>query len=33
MSVMIRLGPYAGYGGLNYHDVDCNGGPDIGSSS
>ena len=26
-------GPSAGYGGLNHHDVDCNGGPDIGTSS
>ena len=26
----LRLGPSAGYGCLNYHDVDGNGGPDIG---
>ena len=29
----LRLGPSAGYGGLNHHDVDGNGGPDIGTSS
>ena len=29
----LRLGPSAGDGGLNYHDVDGNGGPDIGISS
>ena len=29
----LRLGPSAGYGGLNHHDVDSNGGPDIGTSS
>ena len=26
----LRLGPPAGDGGLNYHDVDGNGGPGIG---
>ena len=26
----LRLGSYASYGGLNHHDVDGNGGPDIG---
>ena len=26
----VRLGPSTGYGGLNHHDVDDNGGPDIG---
>ena len=30
VSVIIRLGPSIGYGGLNHHDVDGNGGPDIG---
>ena len=29
----LRLGSSAGYGDLNNHDVDGNGGPDIGSSS
>ena len=29
----LRLGPSAGYEGLNHHTVDGNGGPDIGSSS
>ena len=29
----LRLGPSAGYGGLNHRDVDGNGGPDIGTSS
>ena len=29
----LRLGPSAGCGGLNHHDVDGNGGPDIGTSS
>ena len=29
----LRLGPFAGYEGLNHHDVDGNGGPDIGTSS
>ena len=29
----LRLGPSAGYVGLNHHDVDGNGGPDIGISS
>ena len=29
----LRLGPSAGYGGLNHHDVDGNGGPDIRTSS
>ena len=29
----LRLGPSAGYGGLNHHNVDGNGGPDIGTSS
>ena len=29
----LRLGPSAGYEGLNHHDVDGNGGPDIGTSS
>ena len=29
----LRLGPSAGYGGLNHHDVNGNGGPDIGTSS
>ena len=28
-----RLGPSAGYGGLNHHDVDGNGGFGIGTSS
>ena len=27
----LRLGPSAGYGGLNHHAVDGNGGPDIGT--
>ena len=26
----LRLGPSAGYEGLNHHDVDGNDGPDIG---
>ena len=26
----LRLGPSAGYGSLNHHDVDGNGGSDIG---
>ena len=26
----LRLGSYASYGGLNHHDVDSTGGPDIG---
>ena len=26
----LRLGPSANDGGLNHHDVDGNGGPDIG---
>ena len=26
----LRLGSSASYGGLNHHDVDGNGGPDIG---
>ena len=26
----LGLGPSAGYGGLNHHDVDGNDGPDIG---
>ena len=26
----LRLGSFAGYGSLNYHDVDGNGGLDIG---
>ena len=30
VSVNLRLGPSAGYGGLNYCDVDGNGSPDIG---
>ena len=29
----LRLGPSAGYEGLNHHDVDGNVGPDIGISS
>ena len=29
----LRLGPSTGHGGLSYHDVDCNGGPDIGTTS
>ena len=29
----LRLVPSAGYGGLNHHDVDDNGGPDIGTFS
>ena len=29
----LRLRPSAGYEGLNHHDVDGNGGPDIGTSS
>ena len=29
----LRLGPSAGYEGLNHHDVDGNGGPDVGISS
>ena len=29
----LRLRSSAGYGGLNHHDVDGNGGPDIGASS
>ena len=29
----LRLGPSADYGGLNHHDVDSNGGHDIGTSS
>ena len=29
----LRLGPSAGDGGLNYRDVDGNGGPDVGISS
>ena len=29
----LRLGPSAGYGGLNHCDVDGNDGPDIGPSS
>ena len=28
----LGLGPPAGYEGLNHHDVDGNGGPDIGTS-
>ena len=27
----LRLGPSTDYEGLNHHDVDGNGGPDIGS--
>ena len=30
MSMIIRLGPSVGYGGLNHHDVDYSGGLDIG---
>ena len=30
VSDSLRLGLSACYGGLNYHDVDGNGGPDIG---
>ena len=26
----LRLGPSAGYGGLNYHDIDGSGDPDVG---
>ena len=33
VSDSLRLGLPAGYGGLNHHDVDCNGGPDIATSS
>ena len=29
----LRLGSSAGYGGLNHHNVDDNGGLDIGISS
>ena len=29
----LRLGPSSGYEGLNHHDVDGNGDPDIGTSS
>ena len=29
----LRLGLSAGYGGLNHHDVNGNGGPDIWTSS
>ena len=29
----LRLGPSAGYEGLSHHDVDGNGGSDIGTSS
>ena len=29
----LRLGPSAGYEGLNHHDIDGNGGHDIGTSS
>ena len=29
----LRLGLSAGYRGLNHHDIDGNGGPDIGTSS
>ena len=29
----LRLGPSAGYEGLNHHDVDGNGDPDIVTSS
>ena len=29
----LRLRPSAGYRGLNHHDVDGNGGPDIVTSS
>ena len=29
----LRLGPSAGYEGVNHHDVDGNGSPDIGTSS
>ena len=29
----LRLGTSAGYRGLNRHDVDGNGNPDIGTSS
>ena len=29
----LRLGSSAGYEGLNHHDVDGNGGPDIGTTS
>ena len=27
----LSLGPSAGYGGLNHHNVDGDGGPDIGT--
>ena len=27
---ILRFGPFASYGGLNHHDVDGNGGPDVG---
>ena len=30
MSVIIRLGPYVGYGDLNHHDIDNSGGLGIG---
>ena len=33
VSENLRLGLSAGYEGLNHHDVDGNGGPDIGTSS
>ena len=29
----LRLGPSAGYGGLNHHDVDDSSGLDIGTSN
>ena len=33
LSDNLRLGPFAGHGGLYHHNVDGNGGPDIGISS
>ena len=33
VSENLRLGPSVGYEDLNHHDVDGNGGPDIGTSS
>ena len=33
VSDKLRLGPSAGCEGLNHHDIDGNGGPDIGTSS
>ena len=33
VSESLRMGLFVGYEGLNHHDVDGNGGPDIGTSS